>query len=228
MLMNDINNPLPQQTPPQTPNEPVQEPAQPAEQPQIHEPVVGHVHHGSKKKAVLRLLLTLILAALAAAGVYYWQQGNVSNLQSQLDAKTTENATLKQAADAATDKPTVDEGAKTPTPTPSATTEDLIPGDTDTRRTDGRILIGALYKYSLNPTAIWIEYGESPKKLDKATTKITSGLGMGDPEDEYASGRSLPIADSALKPGNTYYYRVAATVNGKTLYSSVASFVTDK
>jgi cell division protein FtsL len=225
--MDDINRPLAPQQTPQT------EPEQLTPTPEVHEPVVGHVHHGSKKKAVVRILLTLILAALAAGAVYFWQQGKNSDLQSQLNTKNSENSALqKQVADntkdsskTATQEP--DQAVSSSTPA-SGVSEDLIPGDVETDRTDGRILIGTIYKYSLDPSAVWVEYGTDPKKLDTTSTKITSELGLGNPDEIYASGRSVSVTTKSLKSGTAYYYRTAATVKGKTLYSSVASFTTKK
>lgn len=226
----DIINSSPQQPqqnqPPQAPK-----PEQPVEQqPQLHEPVVSHVHHGSKKKAVLRIILTLIVAALAAASVYYWQQGKASDLKSQLEAKTAENATLKQQAETANDLPAGNNESAPETDTTPATTisEDLIAGNTDTNRTDGKVLIDAVFKRTLNPSALWVEYGTDPSKLDKATEKITKGLGAGDSQQPYALGFTTVINNSQLTPGTNYYYRTAATVSGKTLYSGVATFVTTK
>lgn len=108
----------------------------------------------------------------------------------------------------------------------SNTTPDLIPGNTDTSRNDGLILVGAIYKYSLNPSAIWVEYGTSPDKFDNQTNKTTQEIQLGDSEAVYAEGLSQSIKQSDLAPKTTYYYRVAATVNGKTLYSAPASFET--
>jgi flagellar basal body-associated protein FliL len=198
---------------------------------QVHEPVVGHVHHGSKKKAVLRIVLALVVAALAAVGVYFWQQGKTSDLKSQLDAKTAElAAVVKQAesdtgSQADTDKPDASVSIDAPA---SSISEELIAGNVDTNRTDGKVMIGAIFKYSLNPSAVWVEYGTSPTKMDKASEKLTGGLGAGDPSAVYATGFDVFINNSQLTPGANYYYRTVATVGGKTLYSGVASFVTVK
>lgn len=201
----------------------------PVQPTQVHEPVVGHVHHKSKIRSVLRILLILIIAALAAGGVYYWQQGKASELRSQLDAKTAENATLQQQADSADDLPAVSDKPDVAASSSNSTiSEDLIAGNADTNRTDGKVMVGAIFKYSLNPSAVWVEYGTSPTKLDKSSEKLTKGLGAGDPSAVYATGFDIFITNSQLTPGTNYYYRTAATVGGKTLYSGVASFVTVK
>ena len=229
--MDDISRPAPQQQTPLT------QPEQPTPSPEVHEPIVGHVRSGSKKKAVIRILLTLILAALAAACVYFWQHGKTTDLQSQLNAKDSqlrdavaETATSVQTKTdiAKTEQPSSSGSATTSVVTNSNLSEDLIPGDVETDRTDGRILIGTIYKYSLEPSAVWAEYGTDPKKLDTASTKITSELGLGNPDEVYASGRSVSVSSKSLKPGTRYFYRTAATVQGKTLYSGVASFTTKK
>jgi hypothetical protein len=235
----DIINSSPQQS---SQNQPEATPGtQPPEpQPQVHEPVVNHVHHRSKKRAFLRIFLTLLLAALAAAGVYFWQQGKTSDLQSQLNVARSENTTLKNQAETPSTQNstnTTDDSAKTCDKTavpisavvPGGTfSEDLIAGDVDTERADCKISVEAIFKFSLKPTAVWVEYGTSPAKIDKATAKNTKGLGEGDPDATYSTGEDFFIDNTQLVAGTKYYYRTAATVGGKTLYSGVASFVTKK
>ena len=231
----DIINSSPQQ-PVQNQPEPATE-TPPEPQPQVHKPVVGQVHHKPKMKSIVRVVLTLVIAALAAAGVYFWQQGKNSDLQSQLNAKKTDIDNLRQAAaeieaakkaDTSNTQSTTNDSTTNHSQDLTNRTEDLIAGDVDVTATDGKVMVNAIFKYSLGPSAVWVEYGTSPTKLDKSTVKNTKSLDEGDPDAVYSTGEYFFIDNTQLTPGTTYYYRTAATVGGKTLYSASASFVTKK
>jgi flagellar basal body-associated protein FliL len=195
----------------------------PTPQPNINQNVPSQTKK-PKSKMWLYVLVTLLIAGAAAAAVYAWQMNQNNALNSELDAnaKITDlegKLAVQTAANSAS--------ASAPTPTTS-TSPDLIPGNADTNRDDGSVYVDAIFKYSLAPTAVWVEYGTEPSKLDKATSKITDELGLGDPGSVYATGFSTVIKKSEVKPGTVYYYRTAATVKGKTQVSAVASFQTIK
>lgn len=183
----------------------------------------------SKIKIALMITGALLLLAAAAAGVYVYtaQQSRNEALSAELEDNKNQIASLKtrianQAAELKKQQQIAPEDDGLPA---------LIPGDTDTRRDDGRIFIAPLFKYSLEPSAVWIEYGTSPEMLDEASEKVTSELGEGvvDAEDDaYATGVAVAISEENLEPDTLYYYRVGATAGGVTHYSALASFVTDK
>lgn len=180
-----------------------------------------------RSKTLIFIFLTLIIATTAFMVAYFWQKSKHDITNNKLnDASTKINSLQRQLS---TKPETTERTAQKIESSASTTTNpDLIPGDTDTKRSDGRILITAAFKYSLEPSAVWIEYGKDPSNLNKSTTKYTKGLGLGDPTAVYAQGISLAISNSELEPGTVYYYRVAATVKDQTQRSAIASFVTDK
>lgn len=164
------------------------------------------------------------MAVIAFAAAYFWQKSKSDDSLAKLNVSTSKISQIeKQLAEKAKEE---DKPIAVPQSTANSINADLIPGDTDTRRNDGRILITAIWKNSLDPTAVWIEYGTDPGNLIKSSTKLTKELGMGD--GTYSRGSSVSINNSELEPGSTYYYRVAATIKGQTERSAVASFVTDK
>lgn len=198
---------------------------------QAQPPAAPPVPPKKKSKKWLLVLAFILVAGLAFGAAYYWQSQQTKDAQAKAEASAKEVASLQQQlkdSQAETEKAKADAKAEESTEPASDTTADLIPGDVETTRTDGRILVATVFKYSLAPTAVWVEYGTSPSKLDKSTSKVTSGLGAGEAGAEYATGVSTSIQKSDVTAGTTYYYRVAATVGGKTVYSAPASFVTVK
>lgn len=170
-------------------------------------------------KAVIGILVLLVIAVLALGGAYYMQKANYDDASAKAGA-------LQQQLDAAKAQVNAKKSTSTATVSPT-TTPDLIPANVDTGRSDSKVVIDGQYKFSLNPTAVWIAYGTAPDKLDKTTDKVTSELGLGDPGSTYGE-MSSSIDSTQLTAGATYYYEVAATINGKTQVSAVASFTADK
>lgn len=182
------------------------------------------------KKSKIPILLTIVLmivTALVASGVtYYWQKSKneasivkLNDSQSkinQLEQKLTESTNKKEVQQTVIEQPN----------TSNIANPDLIPGDADTHRDDGRTLITLIWKQTLEPTSVWMEYGTDPNNLNKSSAKLTKELGMG--SDTYTQGYSVSVNNSELNPGTTYYYRVVATVKDKTEKSAVASFVAVK
>lgn len=199
---------------------------QATEQPQ---PVVVQKKGPNIFRKFFTSLLLLVLLVIAVGGIYMWQQNRLDDAEMEQVALQSKIATLEsKLADVEAEVVPDDSAAATPPASAQTTSSDLIPGDTDTRRDDGRILVDAIFKYSLKPTELWVEYGTDADKIDKATVKITKGLGLADTGTPYSHGFSAEISDTELEPGKVYYYRTAATVNGQTLRSAIASFVTDK
>ena len=180
----------------------------------------------SKKPILLIVLLIIATALIASGATYFWQKSknNASVVKlnesqskvNQLEQKLTELTNEKEKPQTTVNQPKT---SNTPNP-------DLIPGDADTHRDDGKTLITLVWKQSLKPTEVWMEYGTDPSNLDKSSSKLTKELGMG--SDTYTQGYSVAVSNSELEPGNTYYYRVVATINGETQKSAVASFVAVK
>lgn len=179
------------------------------------------------KKPILFTILLIFITALVASGItYYWQKSKndasivkLNDSQSkinQLEQKLTESTSNKDVQQTVIEQPN----------TGNIANPDLIPGDADTHRDDGRTLITLIWKQSLGPTAVWAEYGTDPSNLDKSSEKLTKELGMG--SDTYTQGYSVSVNNSELNPGTTYYYCVVATVKDKTEKSAVASFVAVK
>jgi hypothetical protein len=176
----------------------------------------------TNNKKLYYLLLIIITGVLGFSIAYFWQKSKIDDVQAQLNSATSEIAVLQDQLSLSNEANASEASLST------ATNPDLMPGETDTKRDDNRILISAVFKYSLEPTAVWVEYGETADNLDKETAKITNELGLGDPDAVYAHGFSVSIDNSELTPGGIYYYRTAATVNGVTERSAIASFTTDK
>lgn len=176
------------------------------------------------KKRLLAYLLILILIGGGAYGAYYWQNTKVKDLNSKLDSAKSEVQKLEQ------DKKQLEDTAnkKVEETKTAVVNNDLIPGQAETNRTDGRILITAVYKPANAPEEIWIDYGESPDKLDKSTVHATKALGLGDPNQTYTFGQSLEIPKASVKEGTSYFYRVSAKTAGKTVSGPVASFTVIK
>lgn len=172
------------------------------------------------------VLVAVIVAGGAVAATFFWQDAKNDSTTAKLDEATNKVDQLETQLEEATQE----EKQKTEevTEAPQDQEPDLIPGGADTKRGDGRVLIKAVFKYSLEPSAVWVEYGQSPTELDNSTEKITRGLALGGANVKYAHGFSASIDDSDLEPGTVYYYRTAATVNGETQRSTVASFMSDK
>jgi flagellar basal body-associated protein FliL len=181
----------------------------------------------SKKKIALHVITIVIVAGLAFAIAYFWQQSKNDSTSAKLSAADAKIVSLeKQASEEPVEaaKP----GETQPAAAVSTTTPDLIPGEVDNARNDGRVLITTIYKYSLNPTAVWVEYGTEPNTLNKETTKAVKGLAICGDNCTYATGQVSQINSTDLASGTVYYYRVAATINGQTQRSGVASFLTTK
>lgn len=178
----------------------------------------------NKAKRVLSVI-SIVFATIAAFGAgYYIQALSMQSVQKELDSSRSQNIDLqKQVSDLQKQESGEEEKASE-----SSLSSELIPGNVDTSRDDKRVLIGAIFKRSLNPSEIWIEYGTDPTSLNKTTEKNSQELGMGDEDEEYATGVDFFVNSSDLESGTTYYYRVGATANGDTRYSSVASFTTMK
>ncbi len=176
-----------------------------------------------KSKIALLVLAVLLVGAGGFGAAYFWQSSSnsqsanqVQNLEQQVsDLQQQLSASQQEAEDAESEEAT-------------AANPDLIPGNVDTSREDNQVAITAVYKYSLEPTEVWIEYGTDPTKLDQESDKVTEDLGAGDDKAVYSSGPEFLIADSKLEAGTTYYYRTVATIDDKTASGPVASFTTAK
>ncbi|MEO5627421.1 MAG: hypothetical protein ABIQ89_00860 [Candidatus Saccharimonadales bacterium] len=174
------------------------------------------------KRNYLGIVIGLVLALTALYGVYYWQNSKVKDATQKLKAANTQVVALKASQNAATAvQPTA------PASTDSINT-DLIPGQAEMTRSDGRLLITGVYKTTNIPQELWLDYGATPTNLDKSTLHATKGLGEVGPTDAYSFGQSLEIPKVSVTAGQTYFYRVSAKLDGKTSHSAIASFTVSK
>jgi type II secretory pathway pseudopilin PulG len=175
----------------------------------------------SKAKWLIVLLVILLLAALGLAGWQYMQAKSLKDDKAALAGKVeTANQELAKAkADASKAVESAKSSASTPA---STTTTDIVTGAVASK-SDGTAQANALYLPG-KVTAIWLEYGTSPTALSTATPKVTQGLGEGTAGSYASQGFNL----SKLTAGTNYFYRVAATQNGKTIYGGTASFTQAK
>lgn len=193
----------------------------------------------NKKKILLAVVISLVVLGMLA-GVYAWQNSKVKSLDTKLKASTVDaqklksqkaklEQTNKKLEEAATEEK-AEEPAKAAAPaTPTSSIDpNLIPGQVETNRSDGQILVAAVYKPSSAPSELWVEYGKSPDKLDKSTAKLNKGLALGDDGQTFSFGATVSIPSSAVETGANYFYRVGATYNGKAVYGPVGSFTTKK
>ena len=211
-------------TPSSTPTEPTVQDEPPATPQQ---PVVSGKpsKSGKGKKVALIALLCVLVAAGAFGGAYYWQDSKNKETAQQLQAAEAKVTVLEQQASKgkATDQKALNPDQSTATSSPNP---DLIAGDVQADGADGKVMVTAIYKFALNPTAVWIEYGTNPNGLTYSSEQATKGLGAG--EGTYATGQNVFLDNANLKPGTTYYYRTMATINGQTQGGYVASFTTTK
>jgi cytoskeletal protein RodZ len=175
-----------------------------------------------KGKWLVGLIIVLLLAAVA--GVYYWQSQEVQKAQDQNAALTKElNQTKAQLQAQTQNAEKAKAAASTVTvPKTSSTSDNIITGEVADKATTTATLNGA--HKSGNLTAIWVEYGTDPTALSKATEHNTKGLGEGAPNTYVDEAFKV----TGLTAGTRYFYRVAATENGKTVYGGVASFTSAK
>lgn len=189
-------------------------------------PSANHIQPKPKRKLNWKVLLVVVLFIAACAGIYLWQSMKYDTAAQELSTANERVSQLEQQI--AGETTAADNQNDRAVSSPTSDNPNLIPGNVDTGRDDDRVLITAIYKYSIEPTAVWVEYGTSPTKLDQTSEKLTQSLGLGDSEDGYATGAAVSILSADLKPGATYYYRTAATVDGKTQQSAIASFSNSK
>lgn len=183
-----------------------------------------NVNKPKKKSKITLLVLAILLVGAGGFGAaYFWQSSSNSQSANQIQSLEQQVSDLQQQLSASQQEAEDAESEEATEANP-----DLIPGDVDTSREDNQVAITAVYKYSLEPTAVWVEYGTDPAKLDQSTEKVTEDLGAGDDKAVYSSGPEFLIADSKLEAGTTYYYRTVATIDDKTAYGPVASFMTAK
>lgn len=183
-------------------------------------PMPVHIDDHGHKKYWFFILVLLLLVAGAAYGVYTWQQKEVKDTKTRLTSTNSEVQRLKQA-NTELKSAAAKEKAKA-----SEINNDLIPGQAETSRDDGKIFVTAVFKPSNAPDEIWVEYGEAPDKLDKSTAHATKALGVG--TDTYSFGQQLEIPKDSVKKGTSYFYRVSAKKDGKTIHGPTASFTVAK
>jgi type II secretory pathway pseudopilin PulG len=176
----------------------------------------------SKAKWLIVLLLVLFLAALGLAGWQYTQAKSLKDDKAALASKV--DSANQEAAKAKADASKAVASAKSQTAsTPASTTSTDIVTGAVASKSDGTAQASALYLPG-KVTAIWLEYGTSPTALSTATPKVTQGLGEGTAGSYANQGFNL----SKLTAGTNYFYRVAATQNGKTIYGGTATFTQAK
>lgn len=213
-------------TPPiatQTPEQPTATDQPETTQQESQTPEVSNTPKPKKSKAkwVIIVLTLLLVGALGAFAWQYQQNQSLKDdnaaLRKQFDTATAQVQQAKTAAQkAATTKAIT---------TPSAATSgDLLPGGASKVTTTSATL-SALYKPTAKLTALWIEYGTDAAKLSSATGHNTTGLGEGTSTDTFAQA---DFTDVHLESGKQYFYRVAATQDGKTIYSGLAGFTAAK
>ena len=214
-------------TQPVAPVAPVAPPApsqqQPAPTPAPATAVVQPSKPKRSLKKVLQGLLLILLIVAAAGGVYYWQHQQLQDLQKDNTALNGQLSTAKLQLEQqkVTSKALVDvaDKAQSAAKTTSPTSDLLLPGEVSKKTTNSATL-SALRKPAATMTAVWIEYGTDPAKLSKSTEHQTKELGLGTAGSFVSSEFNV----TQLTSGTQYYYRVAATESGKTIYSGVAGF----
>lgn len=70
----------------------------------------------------------------------------------------------------------------------------------------------------------WVEYGTSPDTLTQSTPKETGGLAMVSPDVYGGFAVSIPAEKLPNSDSGLYFYRVAGTFEGETVYTGVSTF----
>ncbi len=175
-----------------------------------------------KKRGFFKKFFTfiglLVLIALVGGGVYLWQQmqlKDASNQQALLQQKVSSlESEVKKAAGSISDTKTEDTAA-------TVENTGVITGMyTSTNPGDDNVDV----TYKANVSEVWVEFGSKPDDLSAKTKPLTEGVAIGVPGD--FTSRTFKLAN--LDPGERYFYRAAAKVDGKTVYGGIAAFTTKK
>lgn len=206
------------------------EPSMPASQP-VLQPTTPPVattpqtQKPKKSKAKYGVCILILVLLAAVAGVYYWQHQQVQTLQGEnnvLIKKLAANYLLMEQQMTATQKTKTSGMATTMTPATPVMSSDVVTGEVSAKAI-GTASVNGLYLPG-KITAIWIEYGITPTALSKTTPHVTKELGTGATATYVSQSFNL----TQLNGGTDYFYRVAATQNGKTIYGGVAGFAAQK
>lgn len=171
---------------------------------------------GKVRKFFSFLGLLIVLAAVGG-GVWYWQQTQIKDLNTEKSGLQSEVSSL-QSKIAAGGKAAKDDAKTTETATaPAAVRTDIVTGSTTTNTTDATGV--SVYYLPGTATEVWVEYGTSPDKLTSSAKRV-KGTGEGSAAVYVDQGFNL----TELQDGTRYFYRAAGTVDGKTVYGGVAGF----
>lgn len=210
--MNNDFNYTPQRPSNTTPtNESPQEPSRPPQ-------VVTSPRKSGAARIFWKILAILFFFALLAAAAYIIHEKHLKPLRAD-NARLQQQVTGLQESAAAPAAKDEEKPAEKPMSIDQLT---ILTGSASAVTTTSATV--AAIRGDGNVTAIWVESGVDPKSLTTASDKLTNEIGLG------AAGTYVeyPVKLSGLKPGTRYFYRAAATVDGKTVYGGVSSFVTAK
>jgi uncharacterized protein (UPF0333 family) len=163
------------------------------------------------------LLIFLVVVLLGGAGYYVYsqQQSNDVNESVTTETETTAEETPKETKDTENKEQEVEISSL------------IFPGQVYTSQE--RVRVTTIYTLDNIPENIWLEYGQTPDKLDNKTEPFGKGLAIGvyEESDIYAQ-QPLDISMSDLNVGEDYFFRVGASIDGNTVYSGVTGFTTSK
>lgn len=213
-MNNDFNYTPPRQTTPPPSDDRQEEQAPP---PQI---VTSH-RKGGAARLFWKFLAILLFLALLGAAAYIVHEKHLKPLRADNIRLQQQVADLQNSTDTKDTKDT--EAKEKPAETTQPVTQFAILTGSASAITTTSATVAAV-RGDGNITALWIESGTDPKALTTVSKKETLGIAEGAP----GSYVEREISLTGLKPGTRYFYRAAATQDGKTVYGGISSFETTK